>query len=111
MPRQFFVVWSHAQNRSDSLSKRAAWGRFSSRGLRDVPSPPFDPKRGQREVTGEFSVPDSQGMVFERTMCLRSSCPSATVERENSSVESILSFGEVCRFTTNSGTGGRRQGT
>ena len=25
----------------------------------------FDPKRGQREVAGEFSEPDSEGMVFE----------------------------------------------
>ena len=25
MARQFFVVWSHAQNRSDTLSKRVAW--------------------------------------------------------------------------------------
>ena len=25
----------------------------------------YDPKRGQREVAGEFSVPDSEGLVFE----------------------------------------------
>ena len=25
----------------------------------------FDPKRGEREVAGEFSEPDSEGTVFE----------------------------------------------
>ena len=31
MPRQFFVVWSHAQKRSDSLSNRVAWVAWVSK--------------------------------------------------------------------------------
>ena len=38
-------------------------------GLLDRGPSRWDPKRGLREVAGEFSVPESEGLVFEA--CVR----------------------------------------
>ena len=48
--------WTSNQVRGKDLSMTGFAGSCPSR---------YDPKRGQREVAGEFSVPDSEGMVFE----------------------------------------------